>query len=588
MANRSDIKAGRAYVELFTKGLSVVKKDLKGLATSVTNIGASVFKAGLVIASTFAAIVAALAKPIQMAGDLAETISKFEAVFGRQTEAMKEWADDFAKSIGRAKSETMTGLATFQAFFQGLGAGNEQAAKFSKRMQQLAVDFASFHNLQDAEAMQRFISALSGSGEVLAMFGVNIMEAALNAKLLQLGFPTISKGATEFQKVLARMAIIEESMGRQGAIGDALRTAGSFSNQMKAAKAAVREFAEEVGTLLLPVVTPLVTKFKDIVKSVGQMVTANPELVATFAKLAVVGVAVGLAIAGVGAAIMAVGAVSGSFVAVVGAITALATPVGAIIATVVLLPVALAGATVAWLAFTKAGRNTFSQLIEGAKAFGGIAKDTFAGVANALKGGDIELAWQIVVQDMTTTWWAFIAEIHKGFDEVLKGFANLWEGIFAIEIEGVGKFNVGLKDMLPLGPGGREGVEAALDAAHAAATEGKAGADILKDESAQKAEELREKAKMRAADIGDGYWSLYNDPAASGEPTGPMAALQQAKSAVLGFNPNALLRGEQVLGSKNPEFEESKKHTTLLQRIAASIEAMTKPKAGTVFVHGGA
>lgn len=38
---------------------------------------------------------------------------------------------------------------------------------------------------------------------------------------------------TEQEKALARLNIIARAMGDQGAIGDAVKTAGSFTNQMK-------------------------------------------------------------------------------------------------------------------------------------------------------------------------------------------------------------------------------------------------------------------------------------------------------------------------------------------------------------------
>jgi hypothetical protein len=315
----SDIRAGRAFVELsvknnlpagMAKALSSVKQQLQAFGAGMTAIGSSVFRMGAGVATAFAAIGTSLFMPIRAAGDLMETTSKFGSVFGAATAGAQKWADEFAAAVGRSRSETMNSMAALQAFFTGLGMGADQASKFAKDLTALSVDFASFHNISDPEAMQRFISALSGSGEVLDMFGINIKESALNLKLLSMGFPSIQKGATETQKVLARMAIIRESMGRQGAVGDAIKTAGSFSNQLKALYGSVKNTAEAFGNDLLPVVTPLITRGRAIVEAFGAWIKTNGGLAVSIGQIAVAGTAAGAAIATVGAGLMAFGAVA--------------------------------------------------------------------------------------------------------------------------------------------------------------------------------------------------------------------------------------------------------------------------------------
>ncbi|WP_254512352.1 hypothetical protein [Anatilimnocola floriformis] len=318
----SDIRAGRAFVELSVKNnlpagmaraLNGAKQQLQAFGAGMQVLGSSVARIGFSIAATFGLVASALAMPIKAAGDLMETVSKFEAVFADQAGATRKWSEEFAAAVGRSKSETLTSLSALQAFFRGLGMGSGKAADLSKELTALSVDFASFHNISDPEALQRFISALSGSGEVLDMFGVNIKEAALNQKMLAMGFPSIQKGATETQKVLARISIIRESMGRQGAIGDAIKTAGSFSNQLKALQGAIKNTAEAFGNDLLPVVTPLITRGREIVEVVGKWIKANSGLAVSIAQVAVAGIAIGGVIAAGGAGLIGFGlAISGA------------------------------------------------------------------------------------------------------------------------------------------------------------------------------------------------------------------------------------------------------------------------------------
>lgn len=419
---RSDISAGKAFVELYLK--STLNKGLLAAQERLQSFGSSVMRMGAVISGIGAAASSVFVYPINAAGDLMETISKFGAVFGEQTEGMTKWADDFRGAVGRSKQDVYTGLATFQAFFQGLSFAGDEAAGFSKEMAALAVDFASFHNMQDPEAMQRFISALSGSGEVLSMYGVNIMEAALNQKLLAMGFPTISKGATEAQKVLARMAIIKETMGRQGAVGDAIRTSGSFANQMKSLRATIADTAAVVGDALLPVITPIITVGAKVVRAIAGWIKENPQLVRTVAMVAAGVTAAGLAITAMGATIFSVGAAFGAAAVVIKAVVA---GVGLLLSPLGLVTAAVVGVVVAWARFTESGRAAVSSFMRWFGEFAATVKDTFGGIVDALSAGDLALAGQIALAGLSVIWKQAIQGINKLWEDAKWWFLSVWQ-----------------------------------------------------------------------------------------------------------------------------------------------------------------
>jgi hypothetical protein len=434
---------------------------------------------GAAIAGTFGAITASFAYPIKAAGDLMETTSKFEAVFGDSADSVKAWADDYASAVGRSKSETMTALATFQAFFSGLGMGGDEATELSKKMASLGVDFASFHNLQDPEAMQRFISALSGSGEVLDMFGINIKQAALDQKLLAMGFPSVAKGATEVQKVMARMSIIEESMGRQGAVGDAIKTAGSFSNQLKALKASVQNTAESIGMALLPVVTPMLTKLAEVTKVIANLAQKNAALIPTIAGV-IAGIAVaGAGVAAFGAALYAAGTVVGF----------LLTPLGAVVGVVVALSAGLAIGVTAWVKYTESGQAALQGLIDFAAPIIDTLKTSLAGIWDALKAGDLALAGKIAMKGFQLA----VLQGVSAISSLLGGeggdtFATLGHKLFSGDFAGA--FQTALKQMTKWAADFSEGLVAIFTVGARKATELWQGAvnsitDFLLDASAK-------------------------------------------------------------------------------------------------------
>lgn len=199
-----------------------------------------------------------LTLPLQLASNMEETQNKFEAVMGSMTGQAEEFTNRLAESVGRNKTDLKDGLAAFQSFAVGMGFTKEQAFQVSTALQAASVDFASFNNVSDGEAQQRFIAAMSGSSEVMDKFGINIKAAALDQQLLEMGINKTTAEATEQEKALARMQIILKTMTQQGAMGDAIKTADSYANQLKRLKANIKTLVAEFGVRLIPIVNSVV------------------------------------------------------------------------------------------------------------------------------------------------------------------------------------------------------------------------------------------------------------------------------------------------------------------------------------------
>ncbi len=295
------IRAGRAFVELFLKDAQLQA----GLNRNIVRMQAwkaSAEAMGVKMLGLGAALVTPFAMATKAAGDMAETMSKLKVMFGEGFGDVDVWLDKFSASVGRSKKESADALGAFQAMFVGMGMGQNEAAVLSKEMTTLAVDFGSFHNVTDPESIERFISAFAGSAQVLDMFGINIKESNLNLKLLEMGFESCQGGATELQKILARAEIIRETMGTQGAVGDAIRTSESFSNTYKRVRAEVIGAMIQIGETVMPIFRDLMAWFSKGLKSVIEWAQANKETVQIALKAA-------LAIGAFGAAMLALSGV---------------------------------------------------------------------------------------------------------------------------------------------------------------------------------------------------------------------------------------------------------------------------------------
>jgi hypothetical protein len=448
------IRAGRAFVEVFAddsrlvRGLRRAQKRLQAFGRSVRDMGVRIFSL------TTAAFAPLGGLAIKAASDAQETLSRFEQVFGDQADAAAKFADDLAASVGRSKFAIRDALSTFQSFFVGLGFNATDARGLSQSLQQLAIDFASFNNLSDDEAMQRFISALSGSSEVLDRFGINIKQAALEQELLRMGISKSWTEVTEQEKALARLNVIMRSMTDQGAVGDAVRTSGSFANQMKRLRGQLHDTAVVIGQALLPVVTPLVAKAAKLIQQVAEWAKQNQKLIATVFKIAAVVAAGGVAMIVFGIAVSTLGGILGGLATVLTAVGAgiglvgtvlgaLLSPIGLVIAAVTAL-----GATV--LIASGTGADALKWLGDRFVQLRDEAMVAFRGIADALAAGDIGLAarilwltlklqWQKGVNALQVAWLrfkqAFLEIAHAAFFGALAAMEIAWHGIEVAFIE---------------------------------------------------------------------------------------------------------------------------------------------------------
>ncbi len=241
-----------------TKVLKKMQKDFNNVEKQTKILSKSLDQASVKFTILTAAMVGAGSLFVKLASDAEETQNKFDAVFGSMSDQAEMFANTLSESVGRNATDLKDGLAAFQGFAKGMGFAEDEAFIFSTKLQELSIDFASFNNLSDGESQQRFISAMSGSAEVMDKFGVNIKAGALDLELQAQGLAKNTAAANEKQKAIARLAIIMRTMTDQGAVGDAIKTSESFANQLKRLTSDMKTLGEEIGRELLPLALDLV------------------------------------------------------------------------------------------------------------------------------------------------------------------------------------------------------------------------------------------------------------------------------------------------------------------------------------------
>ncbi len=245
-----------------TRGLKKAETDLDGVSAKATDVarkvGESMTKLGAGLTIGVTAPLTLFGKgAVQAAIDAQELQSMFDTTFGSMSASMNRWAEETGNAMGRSTQELQQSAAMFHGFFKDMMPEGE-AAEFSRKLTVLAQDVASFKNLSNDDAQRRLFAAATGEYESLKALGVVINDNVLAAKGMEMGFGSSTSAMSEQEKVLARVAILQEKFA--DASGDVERTSGSMANQIKAAQARFSELQVSIGDKLIPVLNPLLEK----------------------------------------------------------------------------------------------------------------------------------------------------------------------------------------------------------------------------------------------------------------------------------------------------------------------------------------
>ncbi|KKN57466.1 hypothetical protein LCGC14_0561780 [marine sediment metagenome] len=244
------------------------KAGIRSIAGSVGSIARVGMVAGAAaiggVALLSGAVLGLGSRLTKLGGSAEEMQAKFDVVFGESAPEATRQLNAFGFAVGRNKFALMGMASTLQDTFVPLGFAREKAADMSVAVTKLAVDVGSFNNTLAPDVMEDFQSAIVGNHETVRKYGIIILQTTLDQELLNMGIEGGVKVATEMEKVQARLNIIYA--GTTDAQGDAIATAGSWTNQMLALNESFTEGATEMGLFLNESLLPLLSEFSPWVK----------------------------------------------------------------------------------------------------------------------------------------------------------------------------------------------------------------------------------------------------------------------------------------------------------------------------------
>jgi hypothetical protein len=302
LAERATLIAELRLDDKMSSGIHKVSGSLGRLSNSLKHSQAISTAVGVglerVVSYGIQSLSRVLPEIVQAGSDLAETQSKIGVVFGESSKEMLAWGMTAAKAMGMSANEALTAAGTYGNLFVALKLGKTQTDTMSKGLVQLAADLASFNNVEIGDALEALRAGMVGETEPLRRFGVNMNDATLKSKALEMGLIKLSKGQKTYGGVLdpaikaqAAYALIMEQTAT--AQGDFARTSGGLANQQRILSAQIQSAAAVIGTELLPVVTDVVKQINDelakpqtteILRSLGKGMAAGFKQVVDFVK----------------------------------------------------------------------------------------------------------------------------------------------------------------------------------------------------------------------------------------------------------------------------------------------------------------
>jgi hypothetical protein len=222
-------------------------------------LGSSWKSTGLKIAGVLGTIgLGALVKRLIKAGSDAEEVAqKFGVVF--------KSVGDEAANYGLSRTESKKLLSDTGDLLSGFGLTGKEALNLSGRVQRLAVDLASFSNVQGGTkfASEALTKGLFGETEQMKTLGIVINQNSAEFKGLVAAYQQ-TEGKTLLQaKALTILQMATEQS--KNAIGDFQRSMSSYANQSRIAEANVANLEETLGTKLLPIAGLAVKVFNSVV-----------------------------------------------------------------------------------------------------------------------------------------------------------------------------------------------------------------------------------------------------------------------------------------------------------------------------------
>lgn len=161
----------------------------------------------------------------------------------------------FSHNLGLDLTEVMNYNAAIAQITNSAGMLGETSIDSAKALTMLSADWASLANLDTADVMQNFQSALVGQSRAVYKYGLDITSAGLAQTAMNHGVTESIKNLSQQSKMQLRvLTMLEQS---KVAYADLARTINQPANQLRMLQAGFKKLSLTIGSLFMPIVQKL-------------------------------------------------------------------------------------------------------------------------------------------------------------------------------------------------------------------------------------------------------------------------------------------------------------------------------------------
>lgn len=265
--NTKSVDALEKKVNKLVSGFKNTEKPIEKAEKNVNNFNKTL-KKSLVRIGVFLGVrgLLGMAKNFsRMAENAIETEGKFDVVFSKMSEKADQFSKNLIKNYDLGVTESKRLLSSTGDLLTGFGFTQEEALNLSNQVQELAVDLASFSNVEggSARASEAITKALLGEREMLKSLGRTVSETAVKREAANRG---ITGQLTRQQKARITLDLIIKQSAN--AIGDYAKTSGSAANRTKALITRTNDLKVSIGKALIPIRSFIVNGLLVLVKQI--------------------------------------------------------------------------------------------------------------------------------------------------------------------------------------------------------------------------------------------------------------------------------------------------------------------------------
>lgn len=415
MATAAGVRAGRAFVELSADS-SKLNQALRSAQKRLQSFGRGAAQMGAGIAAAGAAIVGPLMQITSGFVSSGDKLNKMALRTGVAVEALSE--------LEFAAEQTGTGLDTMEKGLAGLSRTFFQAKRGSgaavDALKEIGLTVKDLDGLKPDEQFNLIADGLTKLSDA-SMKGAVSQQIFGRAGRQLLPMLSGAKGGIEALRKEAR------ELGRQVSTEDA-QSAADLADAWNRIKSVWTAVKTQVGAALAPALTEISGLVLNIIQGSVDWMKENRHLVKMIAAVGAALMAGGAAISAFGGLLIFAGFALGGLITIMGVV---GSAIGLILSPLGLITIAVGGAIAAFVKLTSAGEqmaNGVSRIF----AFAGrqieTFKDVVGGIGDALRAGNLELAFEIAMTGVELVWNEALGALSGAWDGFLPGLVEAFAG----------------------------------------------------------------------------------------------------------------------------------------------------------------